>query len=593
MAGVWGRTSVWLVSVTLAACGGGGGGADDADTTPTPAPPPSPPAQTPRDFVDVTAASNIDYRVEISPNPNDPGRFEIIQTTNGGAAAGDCNGDDLIDVFITSGDKETNRLYINLGNLTFEDRTFAAGLANTERLRHSGPTFADIDGDGDLDLFLGGLFNDSNKIYENQGDCTFVDVTPLTLVAAQDGGGYLSSQTFSAAFGDYDLDGDLDMFLTHWGTPDSLFQAGSPSETEHLWRNDTADGVISFVNVSMASGVSHIRWADREFRISPSMVDFGFTPTFARLDGDLWPDILLASDFGTTQAMINNGDYTFTAVHDRALRGAQWGMGSALGDIDNDGDLDWFVSSIYGPSDDPQVSPQGNRLFLNDFDKGLEFTDVTDSAGVADGSWGWGACFLDLDNDGDLDLFHTNGWFAVFYGASYLLDRSRAFINDGTGRFTEEGARLGLDADRDGRGVVCADFDNDGDVDILELTHDAVHSAILWENRNAAAGNNFLRVKLEGLPPNTEAAGARIFVTIGERTQMREIMIGSNYLSQNPTVQVFGLGAAGQVDELRVEWPAIAPGPGTSPVQPPDTIMTNVPAGVPGAPMVIRHPELP
>src|SRR5690606_9304606 len=102
-------------------------------------------------------------------------------------------------------------------------------------------------------------------------------------------------------------------------------------------------------------GVTHIRWADRQFRISPSMVDFGFTPTFARLDGDLWPDILLASDFGTTQAMINNGDNTFTAVLDPVLRGAQWGMGSALGDIDFDGDLDWFVSSIYGPSDDPLV----------------------------------------------------------------------------------------------------------------------------------------------------------------------------------------------------------------------------------------------
>jgi hypothetical protein len=136
---------------------------------------------------------------------------------------------------------------------------------------------------------------------------------------------------------------------------------------------------------------------------------------------------------------------------------------------------------------------------------------------------------------------------------------------------------------------VPADFDHDGDTDILELTEAPGNSARLWENRTAAAGRHFLRVQLEGLPPNTEAAGARIFARIGNTEQMREIVIGSNYTSQNPTVQIFGLGTSTTVDTLRVEWPAIDSGAG--PVQPPATILTTIAASEPGETLSIRHPD--
>lgn len=159
------------------------------------------------------------------------------------------------------------------------------------------------------------------------------------------------------------------------------------------------------------------------------------------------------------------------------------------------------------------------------------------------------------------------------------------------GTYADEADVLGLAGRTSGRGVVCADFDHDGDTDILELTEAAPNSARLWENRSAASGRNFLRVRLEGLAPNTEAAGARIFARIGDTEQMREIMIGSNYTSQNPTVQIFGLGSAEIVDTLRVEWPAIDSGSG--PAQPPATIRTDVAAGRPGETLLIRHPELP
>ena len=159
------------------------------------------------------------------------------------------------------------------------------------------------------------------------------------------------------------------------------------------------------------------------------------------------------------------------------------------------------------------------------------------------------------------------------------------------GTYTDEADALGLAGRTSGRGVVCADFDNDGDTDILELTDTATNSATLWENREAAAGGNFLRVKLEGLSPNTEAAGARIFATIGDTRQMREIMIGNNFISQNPTVQIFGLGSAETVDEILVEWPPLDTGDG--PEQLGTLLNGPIAASQPGQTIVISHPELP
>jgi hypothetical protein len=329
-----------------------------------------------------------------------------------------------------------------------------------------------------------------------------------------------------------------------------------------------------------------------DFHGQKQIGDFTFTATFARIDDDVWPDIAVAADFGTTQILLNNRDGTFRRLANPILRDTQFGMGSALGDVDNDGDLDWFVTSILGPGDETvNLKPWGNRFYSNDGGPSLIVDDAA-RLGVADGSFGWAACFLDLDNDGDLDIYHTNGYPVSFLTPqdAYHSDASRAFVRNEAGTYTDEAEALGLAARTSGRGVVCADFDHDGDVDLFELTEAAGNSARLWENRSAAAGRRFLRVDLEGLPPNTEAAGARVYARVGNLEQMREVVIGGNYTSQNPTVQMFGLGSATQVDELRVEWPALDSGAG--PVQPPATILTAVGAGRPGETLMIRHPEL-
>jgi hypothetical protein len=558
-------------------------------------------------FVDVTAASNISYYVGYTrPFPHKNERA-VSEATFGGAAAGDCDGDGDIDLFITYGNTSgpnggggPNRLYLNQlaeqgKGLLFEDIAEQAGVANT-RLdgkgndRHSGPAFTDMDGDGDLDLFLGGIYKDPSKIYENDGRCRFTDVTS----SSPDIVNMRATHTISAGFGDYDLDGDLDMFLTHWATPDTVYvgEDNRLGESDHLWRNESDESGIRFVNVSEETGISDVTWRTRaeDFYIWPQDADFTFTATFARLNHDLWPDIAIAADFGTTQVAINNGG-TFLSLDNPILKAAQFGMGSALGDFDNDGDLDWFVTSIAGPGDDEiGLHPRGNRLFSNDGSPTL-LVDDTDRLGVADGSWGWGACFLDIDNDSNLDIYHTNGWSEPFLGhVVWRTASARVFVQNSAGTYSDESQALGLGPRDSARGVVCADFDNDGDTDILELTDSAGNSAKLWENRTAATRRNSLRIKLEGLPPNTEASGARILVRTGDTQQMREIMIGSNFTSQNPSIQVFGLGSAASVDEILVEWPPILSG--NSPKQRGTLLNGPIPASRPGQTLVIRQPEL-
>ena len=496
-------------------------------------------------FVDVTSASGIQYRHDyLDPTPgSEPEEF------GGGVAAGDYDGDGDTDLFVLRGDVGPNLLYRNLGGLAFEEVAAAAGVAYTrsatENYRHSGPAFADMDGDGDLDLFVGGIEHDPSFLFRNDGDGTFTDVTGgsgIDTIAAR--------YTLSAAFGDYDLDGDLDLFLTHWGTPRGV---GDNVDTEHLWRNDTAGGVIRFKDVSLEAGISpDIIDPEPVESFGGEGYDYTFTPTFARIDEDRYPDLVVAADFRTSMYFVNNGDGSFRNATDRSVIVDRNGMGSALGDYDGDGDLDWFVSSIWSvpDADGDQVYKLGNRLYGN---HGGVFHDVTESAGVHDGAWGWGACFADFDNDGDLDIYHTNGWLVPFEPSHFDVDASRLFLSAGDGTFSEQAEAAGIADTERGHGIVCGDLDDDGDVDIFQAHRGATNAATLW--RNEAAGNRYLKVRLRGLAPNTEAAGARIRATVGGDVLLREISIGSNYTSQNPTEQVFGLGAAATVDALEVEWP--------------------------------------
>ena len=555
-----------LIAILLvSACSGGTGGSGSGLNNPpatiesderTPEPEPE------TAFTDVTADSGIAYEIIFSFGDIPEGE-PVPAIPTSGAAAGDYDNDGDIDLFIVWGDDGPNRLYRNDGNLKFTDVAEDAGVAflgpDGSTSFQVGPVFADVDGDGDLDLFLRGL-SVRSLLLRNNNDGSFSDVTDDT--------GLLFSRPYgmSTAFGDYDLDGDLDLVTTHWASPQDR---NNPGDTEHLWRNDTEGDDIFFTSVSELAGIAPSIAQLQDPNGLEYEADRTFTPTFARINDDLFPDLLMVADFNQTQYFTNNGDGTFDNTTDVDVFIDGNGMGSAVGDYDNDGDLDWFVTSILYPSEEKPVkaslSHYGNRLYRNH--QGV-FSDVTDEAGVEDSGWGWGACFIDFENDGDLDIYHTNGWqksilppddFPFFEG--YEMDQSRAFVNQGDGSFSERAEDMGLLDTEMGRGVVCADFDNDGDTDILLLAD----KPILW--RNNASDNEYLKVHLIGRPPNTEASGARISLTSENTSQIREISIGSNFLSKNPTVQLFGLGSDTNAD-LTVSWPDGS-----------ETVMTDVSSG--------------
>ena len=480
-------------------CGGGGGGAPIPPPAPPTAPaPPPPPQEAESAFTDVTERSGIAFTVGFADEMRN---VEVPVTVPSGAAAGDYDRDGDVDLFIVRGDLGPNLLYRNDGDLRFSDVAADAGVAYTKpgmrTYRHGSPALADLDGDGDLDLLLPGLDGDPTLVYSNDGDGTFTDVTlgsGLDRMSA--------AYSMSPALGDYDLDGDLDLALGHWGTPRDF--VGGVGDTEHLWRNDSVAGRIRFTSVSVEAGIAPSVVLSPDPRISLREFDPTFTPTFARIDADAYPDLLMVSDYNHSQVFLNNGDGTFRNATDFDVIVDGNGMGSAVGDYDGDGDLDWFVSSILATGDDvpSHLSTLGNRLYRND--DGV-FVDATDVAGVADGGWGWGSCFIDFENDGDLDIYHTNGWPQFDEYGGFSRDASRAFVSDGEGRFRDSAESLGL-ADREqGRGVVCADFDNDGDVDILLLHANDANAATLY--RNDADGNKLPRGAVAGPSPQLVGGG--------------------------------------------------------------------------------------
>jgi hypothetical protein len=542
----WRVPAIAVLASAVMSCGGGGGG----DAPPPAANPPPAPSPGPQ-FSNKTNSTGIRF-VHGIVNPTNS-KAEMF---GGGVASGDYDGDGDIDLYVVRGNIGPNLLYRNDGDNRFTDVAAAAGVAHANPTGggylHSGPAFADLDGDGDLDLFVGGMGGDPCLLFANNGDGTFSDVT------AQSGVQRMSAtNTISASFGDYDLDGDLDMMLAHWGTPRPPDGAGGHGDTESLWRNDTNATGILFTNVSVESGVAASIIAARggyhDFQPDALDYDYSFTPTFARMDADRYPDILSVADFNNTRVFMSNGEQsgpvTFRDATDNAVIIDRNGMGAAVGDIDNDGDLDWFVTGLFGASE-----TVGNRLYRNDGSGLLQ--DVTVTARVEDGGWGWGACFADFNLDGRLDIFHTNGWVAQNPIDDFEHDRSRLFISQASGlAFVDEAATRGMTDAEQGRGVVCADFDDDGDVDIFMTNRGLENSGAFWLNDDQASTNRSLSVRLAGSAPNTEAVGARIRVTVGGTTQMREIAAGNNFTSQNPTTQIFGLGTASSADSIEIEWP--------------------------------------
>ena len=498
-------------------CGGGGGGGSTTSSFQIP-------------DVPVEPTEDADIAFELVENAGLDRQFSAALTEmteaelfSGGLAAIDYDGDEDIDLYVVGGVTDPNRLYENQGDGTFRDVAEAAGLDFLHL--GSGPIFGDADGDGDLDLFIGAVEGDPYYLLENR-DGVFVDVTDESGVVIG------AANTVSAAFFDYDLDGRLDLFLAHWGA-----RRREGDVTETVWRNN---GRFIFTESSVVTGVAE--------GLTALGIDRSFAPSFSDIDADGDGDLLMVADFNKTQVYLNNGDGTFADVTDRDVFVDQAGMGSAIGDYDNDGDMDWFVTSIYNLDVD-QGTYFGNRLYRN-WGSGT-FEDVTDVAGVADGGWGWATCFADFDNDGHLDLFHVNGWIR-YRGKNFTTDQVRFFHSQGDGTLRERATEVGLEDTGQGRGLACFDADRDGDIDIV-LTNNSEDHIVYYRN-DTSNGNHYLGVKLAGVGKNRFGVGAKITVTTTWGSQIREIRAGNNYVSQNPLEVHVGLGAA-QVADVTVLWP--------------------------------------
>ncbi len=289
---------------------------------------------------------------------------------------------------------------------------------------------------------------------------------------------------------------------------------------------------------------------------------YSFCSAFTDLDDDGWPDLAVAADFGSSRLFWNNGDGTFSDGTLAAQVGSdENGMGTALGDFDMDGDIDWFVTSIWCGEDCTAAVPEtgvgrtGNRLYRNE--GGRRFSDATDAAGVRVGYWGWGTQFFDYDNDGDLDLIMTNGYaYPADIYQSFFDDPMRLWQNDGAGVMTERSQDLGVTGTASGKGLLVFDYDNDGDLDVFVVNNSG--SSQLLRNDGPSV-NGWLRVRLTGTESNRDAFGARVSVDVdgAKPTLVRELRGGGQFLGQNERVLHFGLGpGVRRVRKVRVRWPS-------------------------------------
>jgi hypothetical protein len=511
----------------------------------------------------------------------------------GGVAIGDINNDGLQDIFF-SGNMVKNRLYLNKGDFKFENITDKSGVAQMQGWC-TGATMVDINGDGKLDIYIcrsadGDAARRKNLLFINNGDLTFTE-------KAEEYGLADPGYSTQAAFFDYDKDGDLDMFLINHSLQQytggvhemtSVRGQRNPNFASKLYRNDNGH----FTNVSDQAG------------IISNVLSFGLGLAIADVNNDGWPDVHVSNDFNEPDYLfINNKNGTFSEkLSDCMDHISLFSMGSDFADYNNDGLQDLVTLDMLPEDNKTQKMHSGaenfdkmqmlfNQGFYFQFSRNMlqknngdgTFSEIGQLAGISNTDWSWASLFSDFDNDGNKDLFISNGYVKDYTELDFLkytMDetlRAREehkevatndfiqkmpsiripnyiFQNKGDGSFVKKTAEWGLNHAGVSSGTAYVDLDNDGDLDlVINNTND--DAAIYRNNEEKFSKNNYLKISLKGDAKNPFGIGAKVTLHCKDTLYFQEQQPVRGFQSSVDPNLNFGVGKNQTIDSVVVIWP--------------------------------------